>query len=132
MSDTLELVCVECRGEILLGRLDGIPEPPPWSPGAGWVASLETVAYFLVVHRGHVLGTIDSTWIDRLSPEEHLIEYVDDDELRALHPQTGLWDAGDRAAQPVAEAFARPRHRSEIAWSDTWRLFNEFWRGCGR
>jgi hypothetical protein len=103
----LLMVCVECREELALGdvwldndrgglwRIDFAPEERG--------IDLE---YFLLAHRGHVLGMIDSETSEIQAETRPLKTVWTLDELRTLHPMSDFDDAERLAtASPLLESL---------------------------
>lgn len=105
MSQTLHFVCVECRENSYVGGVYGTEG----SPNVWHIDHLENLRsandYFLLAHRGHVIGLVDGGTIERASPDSDVIEdtfHIDD--IARRHPDQGLDDADYIA--PAGELLA--------------------------
>jgi hypothetical protein len=100
VGELIEVVCTECREQIALGPIErgSPPHGPEWHIRHVSETTAQELDYFLLVHRGHVLGAVDSGTIDSYSPDEAPIRATWSlEELVALHPDTGLTDADELA-----------------------------------
>ena len=88
MSVILVATCVECREAISVGDiyLDETP-PPIWRIHFFGDTASRELEYFLLAHRGHVLGLIDDFERDRVGDVGPSLESTWSlDELREKHP----------------------------------------------
>lgn len=97
MSETLHVVCIECREETTWGK--------PYHDGERWRVQPprrgpELFGAFVLVHRGHVLGVVEGGTLDSASDRHGEIDTVSDlGSLQSAHPDSALDDA-DRLAEP--------------------------------
>ena len=95
MSETLHVVCVECRQETFWGT--------PYGDGPRWrvhsPVKSEVFEAFGLAHRGHVLGIVEGGTLDVASDRHGEIATVDTvAEILAAHPHD--LDEADRIAEP--------------------------------
>lgn len=105
MSQVLRMVCVECREEMLIGKVyQSAGTDSVWG-----IAHIESLAvptdYFMLAHRGHVLGLVDDATSDLASDMEEIVATYTLEEVQARHPDLGLDDADQLG--PAGATLAR-------------------------
>lgn len=111
MGLNFHLICAECRETVVPGDVWFDPEPPArWRIDFQSDGTRHEVEYFLLAHRGHVLGMVDD-WAeeDASSDNDPIVTTRNLAELIARHPELDLEDAERLAApSPLLERLLRP------------------------
>jgi hypothetical protein len=84
MGDVLSMVCVECRERQMIGDIYFSDSTQQWRIDRlpGRQAEEDT---FLLAHRGHVLGLVDSPTLDIASDSDDIESTFTVDEIRSRH-----------------------------------------------
>lgn len=121
MSLEFEIICTECREGTRLGDVWYDTGPPSF-----WRIDFEpdegrtVLEYFLLAHRGHVLGMVDEWAADQADDEAPITTTFGLTELLELHPEVDFDDAERLAAPgPLLERLLQPGGIESVAGWDT-------------